>query len=95
MTDDMASFELPKIMKVEDCETLHGFLAAAQSKHITFECQSVERLSGLSAQMLVMAVTAWHSHALEVTFASPSDGFTQSVAMLGLNDLFAPTQVAA
>lgn len=95
MTDDTASFELPKIMKVEDCETLHGFLASAQSKHIAFDCSSVERLSGLSAQMLVMAATVWRSQSLNVTFARPSDGFVQSVAILGLNDLLLPPQVAA
>ncbi|WP_342071636.1 STAS domain-containing protein [Yoonia algicola] len=94
MTDETASFELPKIMKVEDCETLHGFLAAAQSKNIALKCHAVERLSGLSAQMLVMAVTAWRNQALEVTFASPSDGFRQSVAILGLSDALLPAEGA-
>lgn len=95
MTDDTASFALPKIMKVEDCETLHGFLLAAQSKHIAFGCSEVERLSGLSAQMLAMAAQAWRDQALEVTFSNPSDGFTQSITMLGLRDLLLPAQVAA
>lgn len=95
MTDDTASFELPKIMKVEDCETLNGFLASAQGKHIAFDCSSVDRLSGLSAQMLVMAYGVWRSQSLEVTFARPSEGFAQSVTILGLRDLLLPSQVAA
>ncbi|SIT82315.1 chemotaxis protein CheX [Yoonia rosea] len=95
MTDDTASFELPKIMKVDDCETLHGFLAGAQGKHIAFDCSAVERLSGLSAQILVMAAGVWRGQSLDVTFGSPSDGFAQSVTMLGLNDLLFPDQVTA
>lgn len=95
MTDDTANFELPKIMKLEDCEKLHEFLATAQTKNLAFGCHAVERLSGLSAQMLLMAVASWKAQALDVTFENPSDGFLQSVGMLGLNDLLLQEQVAA
>ncbi|KQI71334.1 hypothetical protein AN191_13725 [Loktanella sp. 5RATIMAR09] len=95
MTDDTASFELPKMMKVDDCEALHRFLADAQNKHIAFDCSAVERLSGLAAQILVMAAGVWRSQSLDVTFGSPSDGFSLSVSMLGLNDLLLPAQVTA
>ena len=95
MTDDTADFELPTIMKLEDCEKLHEFLATAQTKNLAFRCHAVERLSGLSAQMLVMAVTSWKARALDVTFENPSDGFMQSVGTLGLNDLLLQGQVAA
>jgi chemotaxis protein CheX len=95
MTDDTANFELPKIMKLEDCEKLHEFLATAQTKNLAFGCHAVERLSGLAAQMLLMAVTCWNAQALDVIFENPSDGFMQSIAMLGLNDLLSQGQVAA
>lgn len=95
MNDDAACFELPAIMKIEDCERLHMFLASASDKDIEINCGAVERLSGLSAQMLVMAARRWPANAREVTFSGRSAGFEEGLALLGLSEVLQPDQVAA
>ncbi len=85
MTDDTACFELPAVMKIEDCEKLHAFLMGAQTQEVRIECHLVERLSGLAAQTLLMT-KAWRENALQVTLNNPSAGFIAGVTMLGLTD---------
>lgn len=83
MTDDTACFELPAVMKIEDCERLHAFLLGAQGQDIQIDCHAVERLSGLAAQTLMM-INVWRKNAQQVTLKSPSLGFIDGLATLGL-----------
>jgi len=85
MTDDTACFELPAAMKIEDCERFHAFLVGAQAQNIRIDCHKVEKLSGLGAQLLLMANT-WRQNAREVTLVNPSPGLIAGVAMLGLSN---------
>lgn len=95
MDDVTARFALSPTMKIEDCQRFHAFLASASDKHLAIECSAVERLSGLTAQMLAMACRCWSANALKVTFVNPSNGFVQGLALLGLSELRAPGQVSA
>lgn len=95
MDDDTARFELSPTMKIEDCQRFHAFLTGASDKHLAIECSAVERLSGLTAQMLAMACRCWSDNALKVTFVTPSSGFVHGLALLGLCELHTAGQVAA
>ena len=95
MNDDTARFELPSAMKIEDCERLHAFLAGLTDQDVEIDCSAVERLSGLTAQMLAVAQTSWQRNELTLTFFNPSEGFEKGCALLGLADLISQDQVAA
>ena len=95
MSDDTARFELQPIMKIEDCEHLHAFLVSATNQNVDIGCSAVERLNGLTAQMLAVAQRSWHRHERQITFSDPSEGFAQGVALLGLSDLIGSDRVTA
>lgn len=95
MTGGAAKFELPAIMKIENCEELHAFLVTAQSQDIEIDCSKVERLGGLAAQMLLVADVSWRHKALSVTLKDPSSGFCRDLARLGLCDRLLPEGVLA
>ncbi|PJI84932.1 chemotaxis protein CheX [Yoonia maricola] len=95
MTDDTARFELSPIMKIEDCERLHSFLAGTTDQDIEIDCGAVDRLSGLTAQMLVVGRGSWHRNGRNFTLSNPSEGFEQGIALLGLTDVMSQDQVAA
>ena len=95
MSDTPARFELQPIMKIEDCEGLHTFLAGAKERDVDIGCSSVARQNGLTAQMLAVAQGSWRRHKRQFTLSNPSEGFAQGVTLLGLSDLIASDQVAA
>lgn len=95
MNDSTASFALPPVTTMEDTERLHTFLLAAQGAAITIDCSAVERLHGLTAQMLVVACNLWRRNAQQVTILNPSTGFQEGVALLGLSDILSAEQVIA
>ncbi|MEL6639802.1 MAG: STAS domain-containing protein [Pseudomonadota bacterium] len=95
MSDDTARFELPPVMKIEDCEALHAFFAGVTDQNVEIDCGRVERLSGLSAQLLLAAQASWQKNAQAVTLLNPSEGFEKGCAQLGLSDLMPQDQVAA
>ena len=94
MSDDTARFELPPVMKIEDCEALHAFFTGVTDQNVEIDCSGVERLNGLSAQMLLVAQASWQKTARAVTISNPSEGFEQGCALLGLPDLIPQDQVA-
>lgn len=95
MAGGAARFELPAIMKIESCEELHTFLAAAQSQDVEIDCSRVERLSGLAAQMLLMADASWRRNARTVALKDPSSAFCEGLARLGLCDRLLPQRTLA
>ncbi len=93
MDEDTALFELSPIMKIEDCQRLHAFLVSASDKNIAFQCSAVDRVSGLTAQMLAMACKSWGARALHVDFLNVSSGFKDGLALLGLSELLCRDEV--
>ena len=87
MNEDTAHFDLSPIMKIEDCQRLHAFLADATDKNIAFECGQVARVGGLTGQMLAMACKFWRQNTLTVSFLNASQGFEDGMALLGLSAL--------
>jgi len=95
MTDDSAVFQLPAVMKMEDCERLHEFVAAHEASDVTIDASIVDRLGGLAAQTLVMAQLISQKHGTGFQITAPSSGFLQSISLLGLTDLLSSEQVPA
>ena len=95
MTDDSAVFQLPPVMKMEDCERLHDFVKTHDANGMTIDASIVERLSGLAAQTLVIAQHSAEKHGTCLRFTAPSAGFDQSVSHLGLTDILRREQVPA
>jgi len=95
MNDGTAYFALPPVITMEDAERLHAFLLAARGKAIDIDCSAVERLNGLTAQMIVMACGLWHRNAQQATILHPSARFTEGLALLGLSDILSSKQVTA
>lgn len=93
MTDGTKCFALSPIMKMEDCERLHAFLVDAQDGPIEIDCSAVERLGGLTAQMLTMASLCWPRKEQSARFVNPSPPFEEGVALLGLSDTLNLDQV--
>jgi len=93
MTDDSAVFQLPPVMKMEDCERLHDFVTTHGANDMTIDASIVERLSGLAAQTLVIARHVAEKRGTRLQFTAPSLGFDQSVSLLGLTDILRREQV--
>lgn len=87
MAADTAIYELPEVMKIDDCERLHAFLMAAQSSAVTIECGMVSRMHGLAAQTIVMAARTWSAAGHGFAIRTPSPAFTEAMRSLGLGDL--------
>ncbi|MBE0413988.1 STAS domain-containing protein [Yoonia sp.] len=87
MTLDTRTFDLPPIMKIEDCQNLHGFLQQSGGTPVILECASVTRLGGLAAQLIKIAATIWAAQGVPFKLVAPSPGFRDSLRALGLDDL--------
>ncbi len=87
MTSDNATFELPPVMKLEDCQQLHSFLEQSAELPIVLDCSAVTRLGGLGAQIIQMAHAAWDANDLRVVLADPTPECRESLNTLGLSDL--------
>ncbi len=84
MTADCAIYELPPVMKLEDCEKLHGFLHERRGQAVALGCGSVDRMTGLAAQMIFFAHRKWSSDGVSFTLRDPSGGCLESLTTLGL-----------
>jgi chemotaxis protein CheX len=95
MTDDSAVFQVLAVMKMEDCERLHEFVAVHKANDVTIDVSIVDRLDGLAAQTLVKVQLTSQKHGTSFQITAPSVGFTQSISLLGLTDFFSSKQVSA
>ncbi len=85
MTADCAIFELPPVMKLEDCEALHNFFQESRGQAVTLNCASVTRMTGLSAQLVFFAVRRWSADGVKFALSDASEGCMQSLRTLGLD----------
>lgn len=93
MNADGATFEIPPVMKVEDCEALFLFLEQAEGQPVTLQCGAVSRIPGLAAQTLLFATQKWAKDGISLSLTDQSDGCVESLKLLGLSDLIAQEQV--
>jgi len=95
MTADGANFELPPVMKVEDCEALFVFLKEAEGTPVTLQCGAVSRIPGLAAQTILFAAQKWAADDVSFLLSDQSEGCIDSFKSLGLDGLIAQEGVIA
>lgn len=85
MPSDTVTFDLPPVLKLEECQQLHAFLLESVGTPVTLNCAAVTRLGGLPAQLITMAARTWAAEDVPLELADPSDGFRESLQTLGLD----------
>ena len=83
-----AEFDLPPVMKLEDCEVFNNFLQDAIGQPVAINCGQVTRLPGLAAQSLLAAKRRWETDELPFSLNNMTDDFIGSVERLGLTQDF-------
>lgn len=86
MPPDTATFDLPPVLKLEECQQLHSFLQQSAGTPVTLNCAAVTRLGGLPAQLITMAAKSWAEDNMPLAFAAPSADFRNCLDTLGLTD---------
>lgn len=89
MTPDTATFDLPPVLKLEECQQLHTFLQQSVGTPITLNCGAVTRLGGLPAQLIAMAAKSWALDDVPMLLANPTDNFRDCLQSLGLDAVLA------
>lgn len=89
MTAEIAIYDLPPVMKLEDCQELENFLQQSIETPVTLNCKEVTRFTGLAAQMLACATAAWTEKGLPFHFVDATPGCIESLETLGLEDVIA------
>ncbi len=84
MTANSTIFEMPPVMKLEDCETLHCFLQEQHGQAVALDCAAVDRMTGLAAQLVVFAHRKWSSDGVSFALRDVSNGCRDSLTALGL-----------
>lgn len=95
MTTDSATFDLPPVMTLEDCQDLHAFLQQSRGIPIALNCAAVTRVTGPAAQMMQFAAQVWEREDVGFTLADPSEGFVQTLETLGMASLLDQEGVSA
>lgn len=87
MTSECATFDLPEVMKLEDCQALHAFLQEHQGTAVILNCAAVTRISGLAAQMIHFAAGEWAGDDAGFSLHEASPGCHESLTTLGFESL--------
>ena len=95
MTADSVNFEMPPLMKVEDCEAFFTFLQNATGKAVSLQCGEVTRITGLAAQMILIAAQSWAAENTPFQMVDPSAGCIKSLDTLGLTEMLSQEGVIA
>jgi len=95
MVAEIATYTLPKVMKIDDCAQLYQFLLGAQGQAVVLDCSEVSRLHGLGVQMIIMAAKLWHAASISFHLEAPSEDFVTGCKTLGLWDFLASDGDAA
>jgi hypothetical protein len=84
MTDEIACFELPAVMRTDDCIALHKFLCNTASNPAVVSGSAVEKFSGQAAQLLVAHHKVRCGTAAPLTIKDPSDALLAALETLAL-----------
>lgn len=91
MTLDTATFDLPPVAKIEDCQNLSDFLLQAVGFPVRLNAAAVKRVSGLAAQLIYVAKQKWAADGAEFHIVDASDAFRENMAKLGLEPVLGDT----
>ena len=80
---------LPAILDLRAAGVLTSDLLARRGQPLTVDASGVERLGGLSLQVLLSAAKTWAADGLPLTFAPVSDAFVEQCRAFGAAGLLA------
>jgi chemotaxis protein CheX len=80
-------FRLPDNLDLTAAAPLRAHLAALIGSPLDLDASAVQRVGGLSAQVLLAAAIAWKSQEHELRIVNPSQAFVEGMNMLGIPDL--------
>ena len=87
MTDQIATFDLPPVMKSEDCQKLDAFLRNHEDQLVSLNCRDVTRIGGQAAQVIVAHINFRQEKECAIVFDTPSEGFSGAVHRMGLGHI--------
>jgi chemotaxis protein CheX len=94
MTAQIATFDLPAVVKTEDCGRLDAFLREHANDPVGINCGLVERISGQAVQVL-LAHRKCRSPANCIQLDAPTDSIESALNKMGLSDLLSDMRGAA
>jgi chemotaxis protein CheX len=74
---------LEPVLDLSAAERLHAQLLARRGQPLAIDASQVERLGGLSLQVLLSARNTWAADGLSARIASPSAAFEDAWALFG------------
>ncbi len=75
---------LPEVLDIKAAiSPAEGFLSM-RGAEIVIDASRVERLGGQSLQILLSAVTTWHTEGLAIEFLHPSESFVEGLELFGI-----------
>lgn len=77
------SVVLPAVLDLRAAGVLTSQLLARRGQPLTVDASGVERLGGLSLQVLLSAVRTWAADGLELTVAPVSEAFVEQCRAFG------------
>lgn len=95
MTDQIATFDLPAVMKAEDCQELDTFLRAHHDQTVILNCNAVTRVGGQAAQLIAAHMKFRKGDNCELTLQTPSEGFVAGLQTMGLLEIITAESAAA
>ncbi len=87
MPDDIATFDLPSVMRTEDCISLHEFLCENSERPVVLGGAAVDRFSGQAAQIIAAHQGFRQAGTPAITISDPSDGLRNALALLALDQV--------
>lgn len=87
MPDHAKTYDLPPVMRTEDCAALHDFLGEHADVPVVLNGAAVHKFSGQAAQV-ICAHRGWRAGGCcDLTVAGASDGLRTALTLLGLDAL--------
>ena len=96
MTDtspDQTQLKLPEVLDVGVAAALAAQLQALRGQPLTLDASGVQRVGGLSLQVLLSARLTWENDAKPLRVAEPSPAFEEALALYGASSLIAAEKV--
>lgn len=95
MTAQIATYDLPPVMKSEDCRKLDTFLREHRDRSVMLNCASVTRIGGQGAQVIAAHLKFRAGGTASLLFDAPSEACLSSFSDMGLAHLIAQVGVTA
>ncbi len=78
---------LPAVLDIHAAETMQRELLARRGQSLVLDASGVERLGGLSLQVLLSAVRTWAADAQDLSIAPVSEPFVEQCRAFGAGAL--------